>query len=161
MANGRRMVGVSTLDALEKAFREPFAGDPVKKVPGTFFLGAWLDAQRGEVFSALYRGGALVDGPDAEKPAVALARWSSLVGSGDVVFVGDGASAYGSVITTAFPNASILAEVFPLAPAVGQLAAEAAERNEAVEPDAVRPIYVRRPDVELARDRRAAQSSTP
>lgn len=160
MANSRRMVGVSTLDALEKGFREPFSPAPLKKVPGTF-VGVWLDAQRGEVFSALYRGGELVDGPAAEKPAFALARWSSLIPSGDVIFVGDGALAYAGAIAGALPHASILPEVPPLAPAVGQLAFEAAARNEAVLPDAVRPIYVRRPDVELARDRRAAESSTP
>jgi len=174
MANGRRMVGVSTLDALVRSAELGARGEgrgvsvtrtrvglPLTPYPSPLFLAAWLDAQRGEVYSALYRDGTLVDGPTAEKPVVALTRWSSLVGSADVVFVGDGAQAYESAITGAFPNASIVAEVPPLAPAVGQLAAEAAVRNEAVDPGAVRPIYVRRPDVELARDRRAAEPSRP
>jgi len=163
MANGRRMVGVSTLDALArtgKRGRVPFSSDGPKKAPDPFF-GAWLDAQRGEVYSALYRDGTLADGPAAEKPAVALSRWSSLVGSNEVVFVGDGALTYRSAIASAFPDASIATEVPALAPAVGELATEAAARNESVEPGAVRPIYVRRPDVELARDRRAAEPSRP
>ena len=62
LANGRSIVGVSTLDALKKGAGEKRGSDPL-------FLGAWLDAQRGEVFSALYREGTLVDGPSAEKVA--------------------------------------------------------------------------------------------
>lgn len=161
LAGNRLMVGVSTLDALEKVaekrFREPFSGGLGKKVPGTVFCGAWMDAQRGEVFSALYRGGELVDPPAAQKPGITLARWSLMLPQGDIMFfVGDGALAYTAEITAAFPFAVILPDVPPLAPAVAQLAAEAAARNEAVPPDTIRPIYVRRSDVELARDRLAA-----
>ena len=174
MANGRRMVGVSTLDAVARSVEIGARGEgrgvnitrtrvglPLTPCPLPLFLAAWLDAQRGEVYSALYRDGTLADGPAAEKPAVALSRWSSLVGSNEVVFVGDGALTYRSAIASAFPDASIATEVPALAPAVGELATEAAARNESVEPGAVRPIYVRRPDVELARDRRAAEPSRP
>ena len=115
--------------------------------PGPFFVGAMIDAGRGEGFAALYRDGQVVDGPSAEKPDAVLARWATLAPAGDIVFVGDGAPAG--------------AEVPALAPAIAQLAFEAAGRNEAVQPDVIRPIYVRRPDVELTRDRRAAAASQP
>ena len=41
----------------------------------------------------------------------------------------------------------------PLAPAIARLAEEHFRQHGALSPGAVRPLYVRRPDVELARDR--------
>jgi tRNA threonylcarbamoyladenosine biosynthesis protein TsaB len=161
LATGRPMVGVSTLDALEKVSRESISTRAGKDVPGAFFLGAWVDAQRSEVFSALYRGGELVEGPAAERPGITLARWAGVVAAEEVVFVGDGALTYAGAIADAFPHASIVTEVPPLAPAIARIAAEAALRHDTLAPDAIRPIYVRRPDVELARDRRTAESGTP
>ncbi len=69
------------------------------------------------------------------------------------VFIGDGAVRYEAAIRERFgPGARILPAP-PLAGIIGQLAAAAPDR--AVLPHAVVPIYVRRPDVELARSRRA------
>ena len=150
LANGRSIVGVSTLDALKKGAEAQIGSDPL-------FLGAWLDAQRGEVFSALYREGTLVDGPSAEKPSAVLDRWSPLIAGGEIVFTGDGARTYAPAIEEIFPHASILKEVPPLASAIAELAMETAAHGGAVSPGAIRPIYVRRPDVELARERRAAE----
>jgi tRNA threonylcarbamoyl adenosine modification protein YeaZ/ribosomal-protein-alanine acetyltransferase len=133
MANGRPMAGVSTLDALQRA-----------AAPSSAFVGAFMDAQRGEVFSALYRDGRLVDGPAAETPDVTLARWRALATPGPLAFVGDGALAYADAIAAAFPAASRLPEAPALAPAIGLLAWEAAARGEAVSPEAIRPVYVRR-----------------
>ena len=119
-----------------------------------------MDAQRGEVYSALYRDGELVDGPAADTPAVVLARWLSINAQGDIAFVGDGALAYSSVIASVLPRAFIIPDVPPLAPAVAQLAAESAARHGTASPDAIRPIYVRRSDAELGRARRAAAPRT-
>ena len=144
LATGRPMVGVSTLDAgkgAEKKVPGTLFNRPCEKGSRNLFLGAWVDAQRGEVFTALYRGGELVDGPAAETPGVALARWASLVAAGDVVFVGDGALTYASAIADAFPRASIVPEVPPLAPAIAQIAAEAAARHDTLAPDAIRPLW--------------------
>jgi tRNA threonylcarbamoyladenosine biosynthesis protein TsaB len=159
VANNRHLAGVSTLDALEKA------AVPLLQVKGVrpLFVGAWLDAQRGEVFSALYRGGDLLDGPAVEKPAVALTRWTALAPrfEGGLCLVGDGAQAYAATAAALPANVSILSDVPLLAPAIGQLALAAAARHETAPPDAFRPIYVRRSYVELARDRRAAEANTP
>lgn len=43
----------------------------------------------------------------------------------------------------------------PLAPAIAAIAAREEAAGLAVAPEAVRPLYVRRPDVELARERKA------
>ena len=45
-----------------------------------------------------------------------------------------------------------------LAPTIALLAEAQARRQESVVPDAIRPLYVRRPDAELARDRKAGRS---
>jgi tRNA threonylcarbamoyladenosine biosynthesis protein TsaB len=142
MANGRPLVGLSALDALNAAIQKGDGG------PVPFLTGVWMDAQRGEVFSALYRGGDLLDGPSVEKPADTLARWMAIQPLEPVVFVGEGALAHAELIVRVLPSAIVLPEVPPLAPAIARLAAH-------VEPtEAIRPIYVRRPDAELARDRR-------
>jgi tRNA A37 threonylcarbamoyladenosine modification protein TsaB len=62
MANGRRMVGVSTLDALARTEKGSGALIHTDGYLTRPLFGAWLDAQRGEVYSALYRDGTLVDG---------------------------------------------------------------------------------------------------
>jgi tRNA threonylcarbamoyladenosine biosynthesis protein TsaB len=150
LVNARPIVGVSTLDAL--------CASVEKRGMTAFLVGAWLDAQRGEVYAALYRGGQLMDGPFVEKPESALARWARLATSiplEPIVFVGDGALTYESIVTGVLPRASVVQSPPALAPAIARLAEEAAARKETVAPDAIRPIYVRRSDAELARDRRA------
>jgi hypothetical protein len=44
----------------------------------------------------------------------------------------------------------------PLAPAVARLAEVRVQEHGVSSPDAIRPIYIRRSDVELARERKAA-----
>jgi tRNA threonylcarbamoyladenosine biosynthesis protein TsaB len=152
LATSRPLVGISALDALRAS------ADTRGIAPEALYVGAWLDAQRGEVFSALYDGQTLVDGPSVDAPGATLDRWAALKLAGQLLCVGDGALLYAPVIRSVLPNARIAAGSTPLAPAIGHLAAERAARQETTPPDAVRPIYVRRPDVELARDRRAAQA---
>jgi hypothetical protein len=73
-----------------------------------------------------------------------------------VLFAGDGAERYRDVITAALGERAHVMEPVPLlAGTAGRIAAKHPER--AVVPHAVVPIYVRRPDAELARDRGARQ----
>jgi len=55
------------------------------------------------------------------------------------------AQAAGAQVTTLGPP--------PLAPAIALIAGRKASRGEGTLPHAIRPLYVRRPDAELARDR--------
>jgi hypothetical protein len=72
-----------------------------------------------------------------------------------VQFVGNGAVRYADIIRAALGDRAILPEVTrPLAGAAGLIAA--ADPARAVTPHAVVPLYVRRSDAELARDRAAA-----
>ncbi len=149
----RRVVGVPALDALAQlASRDAGPGG---------IVAAWMDAHRREVFAALYRvsSAALfeparlipLDPPSVGDPASILARWH-----GDrlepIVFAGDGAVMYADAIAGTYPSARILPPPL-LAGAVGRVAAIRAANGEAVDPAGIQPLYVRRPDAELARER--------
>lgn len=141
VATGRRIVPVSALDALAHV-----AADEGP----TGAIGVWMDAQRGQVFGALYEPGArrLIAGPIAATPDATLASWN--VAAGDPPrFIGDGAVRFADVLRRRFGADVRIAPPPPLAGTIGRLAATAPER--AMLPHAVVPIYIRRPDAELAR----------
>ena len=153
LANDRPLVGVSALDAVHEATR--LARDRERSCDAMASVGVWMDAQRGQVFSALYSGERVVDGPTAEKPGDILERWAALVGLADApcMFAGDGTANYAPLIRGAFPDADIVADVAPLAPSIARLAEAHARAHGPSRPDALRPIYVRRSYAELTRDR--------
>jgi tRNA threonylcarbamoyladenosine biosynthesis protein TsaB len=145
MGTGLGIVPVSALDALARAAQ-------VWEGP----IAVWMDAQRGQVFGALYapEGGRTLAPPSAMSPAETLASWSAiLTQSRPARFIGDGALRYAPLIRTHLKTAVIHQDVPPLAGIIGLMAAEAPDR--AVAPHAVIPIYIRRPDAELARDGKA------
>lgn len=157
LANAKDIVGVSALDALHHAFLSSLSPHPsalTDEVSIRCEVGVWMDAHRGEVFSALYRDGAVVDGPSVEKPSDVLARWN---GSHQTTFVGEGAVIYGDLIRAALPGAVVAPEELLLAPSIALLAGAQAGQHGSMSPDAFRPLYVRRPDAELARDRKGGR----
>jgi tRNA threonylcarbamoyladenosine biosynthesis protein TsaB len=142
MACGRRVVPVSVLEALGRAGAGP--AHPT---------GAWMDAQRGQVFAALYApDGTVLAGPTALTPNETLDAWRGLASVAEIQFIGDGAVRYADDLERA--GARRIAPAPPLARVIALIAAGAPQR--AVLPHAIVPVYVRRPDAELARDRRAA-----
>lgn len=159
-ARGIPVVGVSALDALA------LAGVSAVQRPPDFVAG-WKDALRREVFTALYRvgppGAALssdalglveVEPPWVGSPEAARDRWPRLVAGHRVVVAGD-------TLPPAEWWTPLGAEVEPvqpdaLAPAVARIGAHRAARGEAGPPHALQPLYVRRPDAEVARERRDA-----
>jgi hypothetical protein len=68
-----------------------------------------------------------------------------------VVLVGDGAGLYGAVIREQAPGSDVVAAPL-IAGAIGRLAMTRARRGDTIDPAAVHPVYVRRPDAELARE---------
>ena len=154
----RQIVGVSALEALAQiASRDVAAGS---------LVAAWIDAQRREVFSALYRvtaaeifhPGRLIEIEPAavDGPASTLARWhlSTALGANGatITFVGDGAVVYKDLCAHGDRMRCLAAPL--LAGAVGRMAAARARLGEAVEPACIRPLYVRRPDAELGREKK-------
>ena len=144
-ATTRPIVGISALEALAVA--------ALDGQPDTAVAGVWMDAARGEVFAARYlldntsaTGVAPVDDPVSAAPDVVAARWRD-VGRKVPRWIGDGVIRYRAHLgehATDQPTPV-------LAPLVGRLAI--ARRSEAGAPHALRPLYVRPPDAELARRR--------
>jgi tRNA A37 threonylcarbamoyladenosine modification protein TsaB len=90
----------------------------------------------------------VVDRPVVPVPALdALAAWrdGGLVPS---VTIGDGALRYRDEL----PADAIILGHPALAAAVGRIAVAAVERGDVTDAARIRPLYVRRPDVEIARD---------
>ena len=137
------IIGITAFDALALAAFEHGVEAPT--------VGVWIDAARGEVFAArARRGGAataptLIGEPVAATPDVVQASWA---GAPEVdCWAGDGAIRYRRQL----PARALVAPVPLLAPLVARLAL--ARRADAGAPHALRPLYVRPPDAELARQR--------
>jgi tRNA threonylcarbamoyladenosine biosynthesis protein TsaB len=147
----RRVVSVPALEALAHAGS--------LDLPEGTLVGAWMDAHRGDVFAALYRVTAAppfsrarvieLEGASVGSPGETLSRWRTPSAGSAMVFVGDGAVLFAADIMEELPSSGILAPP-ELAGAVGLLAVD--RQADAVEPSAVRPLYIRRPDVEVVRD---------
>lgn len=138
MASARPLIGVSVLDALAR-----IAASPGVRVA------TWVDAWRGEVYASLYDGGSAAE-PIVDRPERLLSALHPL----PVVFIGDGAAVHRErILRDTGPWGRIAPVVEPLlAGTIGQMAAARAAEGLAPGPDEIRPLYVRRPDAELARD---------
>ena len=168
LAHGRSIVPVPALEALA------YLAITASERPETDFIGSIMDAHRGEVFAALYAP------PSDEKnksniqgcarlfptlnPLVSaavgqlepvLVDWQAALGGRSVYLVGRGtAEAAMSLEAKMGSRPCVLADPPPLAPIMTRIGAARAMAGKAIKPHAVRPIYVRRSDAELARERR-------
>ncbi len=164
------VVPVSTLDAVARELSTATAG--------TDLLASWMDGQRGEVFAALYAratdGERPLAPPVAGAPDRVLDSWADQLAGRTIAFAGDAVASSRSLLDARFGSRATLSDRLPpLAPVLALLAAERARRGETVTPHAIQPVYVRRPDAEIARDRarsrvrevardpRAAKRSSP
>jgi tRNA threonylcarbamoyladenosine biosynthesis protein TsaB len=149
-ANNKPLAGISALDAIYDAVSpQPSALRPAVEVA------VWMDAQRGQVFSAVYKDGDVLEGALVDKPAEILARWAR-EDRQPGIFSGDGALAYRDLIRATLPDARVVDPLPPLAPSIALLAEAELQRQGASSPDAIRPVYIRRSDAEIARDRNTA-----
>jgi tRNA A37 threonylcarbamoyladenosine modification protein TsaB len=67
---------------------------------------------------------------------------------------GDGAVKFRRLLSESAGSPVTVIEPPPLAGTIALLAGQRAQAGERMLPHAIRPLYVRRPDAELARDRR-------
>jgi|RhiMetdeSRZDD1v2_1073273.scaffolds.fasta_scaffold219393_2 tRNA threonylcarbamoyladenosine biosynthesis protein TsaB len=157
---GRRIVGVAALDALAQLASE-------SEQSGAY-IGAWIDAHRRDVFAALYSVTSSprfeperlieIEGPTVGDPSSVIARWRGRVGDARLVLVGDGATLFADLIAREAALWDTARTMPPplLAGAIGQMALARARRGETVDPAGLYPLYIRRPDAEVARDRGVA-----
>ena len=150
-------IGIATMQGLAFAEGKPLIGvsgfDVLVRVAETHErVATWVDAWRGEVFAALYENGREVAAPAVSLPEVLL---ESLRGR-STLFIGDGARAHADMIRRMLGEAARIAEP-PAPPLAGTMAILAGELSVTGEhaPHAIRPLYIRRTDAELARDARA------
>jgi tRNA threonylcarbamoyladenosine biosynthesis protein TsaB len=146
MTLGRPVIGVSALDALAAE----------AATDGISLVAPWMDAQRGDVFATLLdvSAGRTLAPPLAAHPTSVLEAWRAHIAGRPVVFIGDAVARDAGVITAAGGGHWTLRTPPALAPAIGRLALARAARGEGGLPHQLAPIYVRRPDVEIERERR-------
>lgn len=147
MTLNRPVIGISALDALAAEVAEGGGAD---------LVAPWMDAQRGEVFAMLLDAttGRTLESPLAGDPAAVLLAWRAHLEGRAAVFIGDATSRDATLIAAAGAGQWTTRTPPPLAPALARLAGVRAARGEAGQPHRLTPIYVRRPDVEIERERR-------
>jgi tRNA threonylcarbamoyladenosine biosynthesis protein TsaB len=131
LAQGRPLVGVSSFDALASFVDGPH-------------VSVWIDAWRGEVYAVEYENALQLYEPRVASPDEVLAVTRYRRGP----FIGDAALKYRDRLAH-------VVEPTPLvAGAIATLAHARGAAGDRPQPHAIRPLYVRRPDAELARERR-------
>ena len=158
MTLGTPVIGVSALDAIAQS---AFSPDRVSGAGAIARVGAWMDAQRGEVYAALYEAvpesvdmpWRMLEPPTVGAPAEIAGAWQATY-PGAVRSVGDGAIRFRDTIEASAPGWIVDPDVPLLAPALAWIGRRRAARGEAGPPHALQPVYVRRPDAEIERERR-------
>ena len=154
LSRDREVVGVPTLEAMaHEALWSLASGErsPALIIP-------WMNAHRGEVFSAIYevrdesrltaRRSAAVGSPEE-----VLDEWLAEVRDAACLVIGDAVEDVRHRLEVGLTVTQLVEHMPLLAPVVARLGEKAGEGG-ATRPHAVRPVYVRRPDAELARERR-------
>jgi len=151
LAGGRLIVPVPTLDAILEGWR----AESTSAAPGV--LVAWMDGQRRDVFYGAWRHsgvgerGEVVLDPRVSGPDDLIRDLRAAAAEDRITFVSPGPVEGRADVVAAFPTADFQSYGRPLAAVAAMLAAQHPDR--AVAPHALRPIYLRRPDAELARVR--------
>lgn len=135
LASSRPCVGVSSLDALA-ALARGSAGTIV----------ALVDAFRDEVYSGLYDGEARPAGPGRVGPVEAVIEGLT----GRVAFVGNGAERFRERILSRLGGATFPVQDAFLAVTLARLAAEKLAAGGSLDPEALRPFYLRGADIRKA-----------
>lgn len=167
-------IGLAAVQGLALALDRPTAGVPslaalawdlFERDPAATVTGVWMDASRGEVFAAAFtRPGSGRAGPpqwpvttlasaSAATPGETLQAWQGLVPSAAALVAACQPTAAALAAAAGYrtvPPATHLAGV------VGRLAWRLHQTACTGAPGTLAPEYVRRPDVEIERDRRRA-----
>ena len=146
MTLDRPAIGVSALDALAELV---IASDADVLVP-------WMDAQRGDVFATAIdrRSKATLETPAAAHPKALLEAWRSHLVNRRAIFIGDAAVRDAALIQHAGEGLWQAQPPSALAPQIAIIGQRRAQNGEAGPPHKLEPIYVRRPDAEIERERR-------
>ena len=156
-------IGLAAIQGLAMTLNTPVAGVSALHAlaaqvndPSTAFIAPWMDAQRGDVFAALIDAETAneIEQPIAESPSQVLRRWRSQFVQQRIVFIGDAVSRDASLIAEIGEGTWQLQQPEPLAPQIATLGKRLADQGLAGPPHSLIPLYVRRPDAEIERDKR-------
>ena len=137
---GKRVVGVSTLEALAYRFRHLHGR-----------VAPMMDAQRQQVFAAVYEMvGTQIEVSSPEQVAVP-GEWLRSLPPGDCLFVGDALHLYKDMVLTLHPEARLLETHNRLLEALCQLAYARFVEGKTLSAAELRANYVRPSDAELAK----------
>lgn len=141
LATGKPVAAVPTLEAL--AWNLPYSAYPVCPM---------MDARKSQVYSAIYRfdGSHLL--PVMTESALSLDDLTRSV-SGPTVFTGEASVLYRAELRALLGERALFAPAaccFPSAATVAQLGLALIKSGLTAEPDALVPHYIRRPEAEVA-----------
>src|SRR5262245_45885211 len=162
LVTNRPVVPISALEALAHAASTSLEAGAL--------VATWMDAHRRDVFAALYRVTAAspfdpariveLDGATVGDPGSILAAWRDRIAGQRLLLVGDGAVMYADRIASEHP-ASVIVQPPAIAATIGRLALAQAGSGGGIDPAAIRPLYVRRPDAEIDREKRERRTVVP
>ena len=144
-ATGKPVAAVPTLKAL--AWNIAFARYPVCPL---------LDARKKEVYAGLYRydGRSLIQ--EMSDTVISLEEMAGKM-TGEVLFTGEGARLFAVDIIKSFGDRAHFAPLsssVPSAASVAEIALMMLKGGEQTDPDALVPMYIRRPEAEVAWEKR-------
>jgi tRNA threonylcarbamoyladenosine biosynthesis protein TsaB len=145
ITTGKPVAAVPTLKAL--AWNIPFPHYPVCPL---------LDARKKEVYAALYRHDGrnyIQEMPDA---VISLAEMAGTI-TGDVLFTGEGARLFAVDIKKIFGGRAHFAPLsssVPSAASIAEIALMMLKNGQQTDPDALVPMYIRRPEAEVEWEKR-------
>lgn len=143
LTRGWSVMAVPTLDAMAECWRAVHEGAKARVVI------ACLDGLRGEVFAREFHFDGSAMEPQGDPIVVTPDRLTWTVFGAGASLVGSGAVKHADAFRSRADEIIDVPE--PIAAGAARLAARGAVTQ--VHPHALRPLYVRRPDVELARER--------
>ena len=144
-ATGKPVAAVPTLKAL--AWNTPFPHYPVCPL---------LDARKQEVYAALYRRNGRNTIQEMPDTVISLAEMAGRI-TGEVLFTGEGARLFAEDIQKIFGDRAYFAPLsssVPSAASVAEIALMMFKRGERTDPDELVPMYIRRPEAEVAWEKR-------
>jgi len=144
-ATGKPIAAVPTLQAL--AWNLPFTEYPVCPL---------LDARKKEVYAALYKNDGSIPVQMMPETVISLSQLAAGV-PGTTVFTGEGSHIYRAEIVKIFGTRALFAPrtaILPSAAAVAEIGLEMIKSGKQADPDALTPKYIRRPEAEVAWEKR-------
>ena len=155
-------IGLSTIKGLAFTTGKPVAAVPTLKalawnIPFPLYpVCPLLDARKKEVYAGLYRhdGGNYIQ--EMSDTVISLAEMAGTI-TGDVLFTGEGARLFAVDIKKIFGGRAHFAPLsssVPSAASIAEIALMMLKDGQQTDPDALVPMYIRRPEAEVAWEKR-------